>query len=133
LLDEEQLCKVYAEGIRGHDMMGGVMFLSDEERKKMDGADWRFYHYKIKKMDVLAQRMLPCCIAILGLMVPALALMPHDNVWAAIFFGVSSSAFIIPVLKTAWWFFDDRKELRILREAKAKKECKASVSMNGRS
>lgn len=96
------------------------MFLSDSDRKEMDASDWRLYHYKIKKMDVLAQRGLVCCIALLGLMVPTLAIMPHDNISAALFWLVSGSAFLIPLLKTAWWFFDDREELKKWREAKSK-------------
>jgi hypothetical protein len=96
-----------------------MMFLSDSDRKEMDADDWRLYHYKIKKMDVFAQRGLICSIARLGLMVPALAIMPHDNISAALFWLVSGSAFLIPLLKTAWWFFDDREERKKWREAKA--------------
>lgn len=105
------------------------MFLSDEEREEMDGDDWRLYHYKTKKMDVFAKRGMVCCAWILAMMVPALALMQYDGPSAAFFFFVSSLPFLIPFLKTAWWFFDDREALKKWREAKAKKE---NLTMNGK-
>ena len=95
------------------------MFLSDEERREMDSADWRFYHYKTKKMDVFAQRGLFVCIVELGLLVPSMLLMHEHNILATVFFVTASAPFMIPFIKTAWWFFDDREELKIWREAKA--------------
>ena len=96
------------------------MFLSDAERNEMDRADWRLYHYKIKKMDVFAQRGLFVCLVELGLMVPSLLLMQEHNILATAFFVTASAPFMIPFIKTAWWFFDDREELKIWREAKEK-------------
>lgn len=99
-----------------------MMFLTEEERNEMDRADWRLYHYKIKKMDVFAQRGLFVCLYELGLMVPAVLLMHDYNTLALIIFIGGSLPVMISFAKMAWWFFDDRAEMKIWRDAKAKKQ-----------
>lgn len=106
------------------------MFLSNEEREEMDGADWALYHYKTKKMDVFAQRGMFCCVWIMIILAPSFVLMQYDGPSAAFFFVASSLPFLILFLKTAWWFFDDREALTKWQDAKTKKE---NLTMNGRS
>ena len=95
------------------------MFLSSEERAQMDCADRRFMNYKNKKMDVFAAHGLWCCAWAMGLLGPALMIMYYNNIIAGVFYLISTSFFFIPFLRTAWWFFDDREELKIWRNTKA--------------